>query len=1561
MSDKAIKLSDDPYIEFEEFIVVTPDDIPAVRDQVWGYLPAPDVVPDLAVSKPTAASSFVAGITPRPPAAAVDPIRTNAWFSTPDDAWPRWWQVDLQDTYRILEIKLYLAGTYGEPGNNLKSFEIQHSATGAGAWTTVYSITDNGTTVEEATLDIVLTPPVSDRYWRVLIHEDNDDSYSRIAHFEAYGYKLHPIAVREGDLSGDTNGTTVSGLVGFPLTGAPSATGDTVVFHTDDGQFHIEAGGIGSGGTGGGGALHAVRAYHTGQVQTIPNGSTAAIQFNSTRVDTDGYFDTGQPTRLTIPAGLGGKYIASIGVRIDAVADSAIGVTLRRNNTISEMSHSLPPSSISTPGAARFLSATSPVLDLVPGDYLEITLGNSSGGSAAIDSSSGGTGNYSPEFSLYMLGDVGIVGSSLPEVGAEVLMIGDTSVASATWVPIPFATATYDTNSFYDAGNPTRLTVPAGMAGLYHVSANTRMIGDPGTIAVLRLLVNGTDEEARDTLDRDQSDPYALVNAVIKLDAGDYVEAVVYQNSGSTRSLNDMYTGSGEKSGGVFRITKIGTISEPIVPAAARIHISTSQSIANGGAIVSFDTTDYDTNGFYSSSSPTRLTIPAGQAGLYSITANIHWADASDQYYRMGPHLLLNGAEFVAFETGIVSPNPSPSNSVTTDYMLNEGDYIQVKAYYTSDSSKSITTAALMLHKITGSGASIAGLSDVTGDDPIVVTGTGDTRNVAFTPAAAVSFQGQQITNVRLENLASAPTGSVGRVYTDTALNKLRAYVNAMWQNIVTDQTALGGAITGTIGATVLPTKGTPGTYAYPVSVTTDSNGDITSITAGSAPVTGVTGSAPIASSGGTTPAISWNPTAAFSNNGQAVQNFVIESLATAPTGATGRVYTDTALNKMRAYINAAWQSFITEATTLGGVLTGNLPNPGLASVVTAATITNPASIQYNAAGQVIAAASGNAQVDLQGSSPGTAQTGSARVSASLGAGTRYYLNTVPILESGTTFPSTGLVDAQRYWHGTYRSWFIYNLAATEWYQENPGVFDGSFPTVSGGDNTIAPKIRIRRLDIGDAVFYWDGTIWNSVIGNIVMLPVPARVIDDSTTRANGYTTNVQVTGVNTLVGGTPLPSTIKGVFVKVTLLGPATAGSLIVVVENPDATGGGTSVSGYSSGLNSSVTGLAITGLSTLGQLKVTIQGVGVSRYVIDVVAYQLFDSATAFQIPAGTINATTALQVNGSNVNPVPKNWIINGNMDVCQRFGPLGSAVVAASSGFIKVVDRFGHFRDGTGATVTVSQQAFTPGQTNVPGEPTYFLRVAQSVAGSGSTSSLLDHSIEDVRTFAGQACTVSFWAKADAARSVSHSMVQIFGTGGSASVATAGTTLNLTTSWQKFTVTYNTIPSVASKTISTTNDSRLISRLSLPLNVVNTIEIAQYQVEAGLNAGPFQKKSFAEELQACKRYYQKSFDYGQVPGPGIDNGRLYPPFLNFSGSTYYTWPLEVEMRIAPTVNYYRPNAGTSANLAWNYNRSNHATAMTTSVLTARRIEVAIGVNTGWALGDLIAFQYDASAEF
>jgi hypothetical protein len=255
--------------------------------------------------------------------------------------------------------------------------------------------------------------------------------------------------------------------------------------------------------------------------------------------------------------------------------------------------------------------------------------------------------------------------------------------------------------------------------------------------------------------------------------------------------------------------------------------------------------------------------------------------------------------------------------------------------------------------------------------------------------------------------------------------------------------------------------------------------------------------------------------------------------------------------------------------------------------------------------------------------------------------------------------------------------------------------------------------------------------------------------------------------------------------------------------------------------------------------------------------------------------------------------RNGIINGNFDIWQR----GTSFTDGGYG----ADRWVNSRGGSACTM--SRQEFALGQTDVPGEPTYFVRMAvTSVAGAGNTSGLQQR-IEGVRTFADQQITVSFYAKADSTKNIAIEFRQIFGTGGSpsANVDAIGTVKkSLTTSWQKITHTL-TMPSISGKTLGTDGDDRLIftvffdagsnfnARTDSLGQQSGTFDIAQVQVEAGPVATPFERRPIGTELALCQRYYYK-IDGGTndcvAVGHNISTTQL-------TGTTFFP----VAMRAAP----------------------------------------------------------------
>jgi hypothetical protein len=226
-----------------------------------------------------------------------------------------------------------------------------------------------------------------------------------------------------------------------------------------------------------------------------------------------------------------------------------------------------------------------------------------------------------------------------------------------------------------------------------------------------------------------------------------------------------------------------------------------------------------------------------------------------------------------------------------------------------------------------------------------------------------------------------------------------------------------------------------------------------------------------------------------------------------------------------------------------------------------------------------------------------------------------------------------------------------------------------------------------------------------------------------------------------------------------------------------------------------------------------------------------------------------STVEQNTGGAVAPyvAGKNKIINGDFGVWQR----GTSGFGA--GGVPNADRFFFYGDGTGATRAISQQTFTPGTAPVSGyESQYYFRYNQSVAGTGGTLNRFYTKLEDVRTFAGQTVTLSFWAKADAARTLTAAVSQNFGSGGSGSVATSFSgSASATTAWTRFSFTL-AIPSISGKTVGTS--SYLEIDIDFPNNTTQTIDIWGVQVEAGSVATPFTTATgtLQGELAACQRY-------------------------------------------------------------------------------------------------------------
>jgi hypothetical protein len=257
--------------------------------------------------------------------------------------------------------------------------------------------------------------------------------------------------------------------------------------------------------------------------------------------------------------------------------------------------------------------------------------------------------------------------------------------------------------------------------------------------------------------------------------------------------------------------------------------------------------------------------------------------------------------------------------------------------------------------------------------------------------------------------------------------------------------------------------------------------------------------------------------------------------------------------------------------------------------------------------------------------------------------------------------------------------------------------------------------------------------------------------------------------------------------------------------------------------------------------------------------------------------------------------KNKIINGDFGIWQR----GTSFNAAT--LFYTADRWQGY-SYSGASQTVSQQSFTVGTAPVAGyESQYFLRATATNTGIN-----IEQRIEDVRTFAGQPVTLSYWAKSNSAQTITTYVNQNFGSGGSSQVTAITGTQAITTSWTRYTLS-GTVTSITGKTIGTSSYLQ-VNFVGATIN--NALDIWGVQLEYGSKATPFETASgtIQGELALCQRYYWRATtteNYIYFPGTGLAKSTT---------AAEITIPNPVTMRTSPpTVEYSNVNVSDGVTLA------------------------------------------------
>ena len=305
--------------------------------------------------------------------------------------------------------------------------------------------------------------------------------------------------------------------------------------------------------------------------------------------------------------------------------------------------------------------------------------------------------------------------------------------------------------------------------------------------------------------------------------------------------------------------------------------------------------------------------------------------------------------------------------------------------------------------------------------------------------------------------------------------------------------------------------------------------------------------------------------------------------------------------------------------------------------------------------------------------------------------------------------------------------------------------------------------------------------------------------------------------------------------------------------------------------------------------------------------------------------------------------KNKIINGDFSVNQR--AFTSNTTNDSFNF----DRW--LQSNSGGSFTVTPQNFTLGAAPVAGyEATTFLQgITASQSAAGDYASFVQR-IENVRTFAGNTVTISFWAKANTGTpKIGVELQQVFGSGGSpsATVSIPAGAVTLTTSFARYSVTV-AVPSISGKTIGTTAGTSYLeldlwtsagstyATRASSIGIQNfTAAIWGVQVEYGSKATPFQIASGGSpqaELAMCQRYYERVTDPSSFFGPG---------FVNSATLVYGVYTMQTTKRAFPT---FASSSATAFTVYTAVTGTVTATANAAVVLTSTKVIILQATTSG-----------------
>jgi hypothetical protein len=415
--------------------------------------------------------------------------------------------------------------------------------------------------------------------------------------------------------------------------------------------------------------------------QSIPSGTATMLSWSIANTDTDGFWSSALPTRMTIPANCpSGIYQLS-----GQTYWNETGGTADRQARWYKNGVTISPNAVGAGSVPKGMGNSLAVWGS-PGDYFELMAWQSTGSPVDI----GAAAEWAQcVASIVYVGSGSAAGTAV--AGTEVSRSTAQTYTTTQTAAVTFDTETIDQEDLWAVSpNPTRLTVK--QTGWYAYEGSGSFAAPTTVSRPMRMyLRKGGSTTVGNTDHAAGLATYTTelgVSGQVYLSAGEYVELIAYNGDSASKDLSSAFLRLVRMAAGAQSTYVAPTITD--APGAAA-HATAAQTITTGASwtALTVGTVDYDSNGFCSTN--TRFTIPAGHAGKYHVHGHSR-ADTTTGGVERNLAIRLGGT------TNIARAKQAPSTigvllSVDWTGQLNVGDYVELVASHDkgSDASYGLT------------------------------------------------------------------------------------------------------------------------------------------------------------------------------------------------------------------------------------------------------------------------------------------------------------------------------------------------------------------------------------------------------------------------------------------------------------------------------------------------------------------------------------------------------------------------------------------------------------------------------------------------------------------------------------------------------------------------------------------------------------------------------------------------------------------------------------------------------------------------------------------------------